>query len=85
MRKLKQLNEVRKELIEAGFEYLGECIICDCFTHFWVKPIGDGRHEIAISDGWLGDYTPYFSQIDDEGLRRIKERIHADNPYVRRC
>jgi hypothetical protein len=80
MRKLKLLSEVHKELKEAGFEYLGECIICDCFTHYWVKPIGEGKYKVAISDGWLGDYTPQFKEVDDEKLMLIKERIASDNP-----
>jgi hypothetical protein len=78
MRKLKLLNEVHKELKEAGFEYLGDCIICDCYTHFWVKPIGDGKYKVAIADGWLGDYTPYFKEVDEEEVQRIKERIYEE-------
>jgi hypothetical protein len=80
VKKLRLLNEVHKELKEAGFEYLGECIICDCFIHYWVKPIGDGKYKVAVSDGWLEDYTPQFREVDDDGLRLIKERIEADNP-----
>ena len=80
MRKPKSLREVNEMLIKAGFEYLGECVICDCFTYFWVKPIGESKYKVAVSDGWLGDYTPQFREVDDEGLRLIKERIEADNP-----
>ena len=74
MQRIKSLSEVDAELKTAGFEYLGSCVICDCYHHFWVKRLSDDRYQLAISDGWLKDYTPKFREVTAEVVQRIKER-----------
>jgi len=71
----KSLSEVDAELKEAGFAYLGSCIICDCYHHFWVKQLSDDKYLLAISDGWLEDYTPKFYDADEEDVQRVKKKI----------
>jgi hypothetical protein len=75
MRKPKSLSEVERELKEAGFKYLGGCSECDCYTNYWVKPIGEGRYIVAIADGWFDDYTPRFKEVNEEEMQRIKKWV----------
>ena len=75
MKKIKTLEEVHKELKAAGFEFLGFRIICDCYHYYWARPLGNGKYQLAISDGWFGDYTPEFHEVTEEDLQRVKKKI----------
>ena len=50
-------EEAKQWLKENGFVYLGSANICDCWTEFYVRHIGNVV-EVAKVDGWLNDYRP---------------------------
>jgi hypothetical protein len=78
---MNSLTEVRQHLKAYGFEELGCADIMDSRTYFFVRRIAEDKWEVAIVDGWLGDWTPRIRTMDAEKVERIKARIRAEGAF----
>jgi hypothetical protein len=78
---MNSLAEVRKHLREYGFEELGCADVVDCRTYFFAKRVAEDKWEVAIVDGWLGDWTPRYRLMDTEKVEQLKARIRAEGAF----
>jgi hypothetical protein len=78
---MKSLTEVRQHLKAYGFEELGSADIMDSRTYFFAKRIAEDKWEVAIVDGWLGDWTPRIRTMDTEKVEQLKARIRAEGAF----
>jgi hypothetical protein len=78
---MKSLAEVREHLQTYGFEELGSADILDSRTYFFAKRIAEDKWEVAIVDGWLGDWTPRIRTMDAEKVEQIKARIRVEEAF----
>jgi hypothetical protein len=78
---MNSLAEVREHLQTYGFEELGSADILDSRTHFFVRRIAEDKYEVAIVEGWLGNWDIRFRVMDAEKVEQIKARIRAEGAF----